>query len=163
MNGPKPTKQATIRRLQDNLVVLGTGVIVFGVWTIIKMVLLCTLGSTSLQNLIGPANSDVPMVAFYVALVLAGLFELGMRLFVGLSARSEGFGKRKGYGYLIVVALMILASGVSVVQSTTSLFFLEASFFDYVVTLAIEGTSLVLLVLLVYSSVKLKQLSRATD
>ena len=160
--GKPQTQQATIRRLQDTLVVLGTGVIAFGVWTLVKSILLYTLGNAHFREQMGQPATAMALEFIYVAVGIGTLCELGFRLYVGLSARAEGFGKRKGWGYIVVVGIMALFSLLSVVVATRALIFLETDAMDFVVTLGIEGTSFVLLVLLIYSSVKLKKIMRAT-
>lgn len=151
------------RRLQDSLVVIGTGILVFGAWTLLKFLLLIFLqDAESQRQFFHMDQEDVPLYIIYIALGIIATFDLGSRLFVYLSARAEGFGRRKGYAYLLIAGIMAILSTLSVITAAQALVAIDAGFFESLVTLTIEGTSAVILVMLIVNSVRLKRLTRAT-
>lgn len=161
MEVAKPTQEATKRRLQDSLVIIGSGILVFGAWSLLKVVLLIfTQNVDTVLHLFGLEQDDAPLFVSYTAIGILIFFELVFRLFICLSARAEGFGRRKGYAYLVITGIMAILSTLSVVASAQALAALDASFFDRIVTLTIEATSAFILVLLIVNSIRLKRLTR---
>ena len=118
-------EEAKIRKSQNILICSGQAVILFGIWSIIRMFLLIYLDPLQFEEMIR-YSSDIPHNVFR-AFILAGvgtalLADLILRLFMGLSAIREGKsgipGKRF---YLIVVslylALSLFADGYSILSS----------------------------------------------
>ena len=157
----KPTQEAAKRRLQDSLVIIGSGILVFGAWSLIKVILLIYTQDTATQShFFGLDQEEVPVYVMYLAVGIIAFFDLVSRIFVCISARAEGFGRRKGYVYLVIAGFMALLSTLSVITSATALAALDASFFERIVTLTIEATSVFILVLLIVNSIRLKLLTR---
>ena len=95
-------KQVAIRKYQNTLIVVGSGIILFGVWTVVKMMgsffLLKDETVAALRGFGGAAMDDIPDEAvFYISLVavlVIMLVILAIRTYVGLSAISEGRGQK---------------------------------------------------------------------
>ena len=99
-----------LRRSQVSLVTLGFGVILFGVWSVIKSLLYFRTGLfDDLDTQVEPEQLlfvKLVTVAFVALIVFA---DLGFRLKIGLSARAEGMGRRQKSGYLVPAALIVLS------------------------------------------------------
>ncbi len=101
--------EAAIRKYQSDLMTGGNGVILFGLWSIIKVIMTYTLTDTT--NLY--INEDLPeyvmaaiyFVVFFVVLYLIGL----LHVYVGLCAISEGTGMKSGKLYIVLSILMAVA------------------------------------------------------
>ena len=98
------------RRNQNTLIVLGTGVMLFGFWGIIKLIAQILLGfqifdPKDLEDL-GPEGTI--FVLFFVAIVLS--IDVILRLYASLRARREGLGKKTGVGHLIVLVMLLISS-----------------------------------------------------
>ena len=163
--------QIRIRRSQNTLIVVGTGTILFSVWTVIK-----TLGAFFLlknesvdvvkeaAGEIGVALSDQQV--FYIVLAVMVLFMilfLAVRTFIGRSAILEGRGLRRGNGYLILASILIILGIASLVTSIFSTGSQESlsvfsvfSNYTSLSTLIIEFTSMIMLVELVYSAIRIR-------
>ena len=153
------TRQARVRRLQDTLGIVGVGVIAFGAWTLAKTILFLFLyNEGSIRQLYG-LNDELPMEVFYIVFAVFSLFDMMVRLYVGLSARAEGLGKRKGSAYLVVAALMVALSVAGLVFMAFSESSGSPSLFDLIMTVIIEVTSIATLVLMIFSAIRLRQLS----
>ena len=158
----EPTQQAQLRRLQDTLAVVGGGVIAFGTWSVVKIALLFALFSEEAVHQIFRVDNNIPTLVVFAVTIFIACLDLLIRLFVGLSARAEGRGEKKGSFYLVVAGLIAVANAFSVASlafgSTTS-----SSLLDAAVTVAIDVTSLVTLILMIRCAVQLRQLSRQAE
>lgn len=158
----EPTRQAQVRRLQDTLAVVGGGVIAFGMWSLVKSVLLIALLNEEAVIQVFQLDSDTPMSIVFIAIIFAICFDLAIRVFVGLSARAEGHGEKKGNLYLIIAVFIAAANAISIASfvfgSTVYL-----SMFDAAVSIAIDATSFVTLVLMIRCAVRLRQLNRQAE
>lgn len=152
-----------LRRNQNNLVMIGSGVILFGIWSILKALLFLMLDGSNLateyfERLAQHGVTDRAQVIALLFLLL--LVEQAARLYVGLNARWEGFGRKRGNLYVVVAVLMSVFHLVSVVIGFRTGF----QYFDYypeaATSLLMDLTSLVVLLELVNSVRKVRWLSR---
>ncbi len=153
----------TIRRLENNLTTLGAGVILFGFWSFIKSALTyILLGDQSWNNV----SDEIRTAVIISSWILVALIAL-MYLWLGLSARAEGNGKRKGNFYLVVIGLIIFFSSLLILVNVISLIFLRDEFDVILITLIIDVTKVVFLIQILYSAIKLRKLRKqkqdATD
>ena len=148
-------KERKMRRYQNLLTVSGLGVIIFGLWSVLKTILLLFMKEGILSEI--PDDTFVRVMFF---LILGGilLVDVLIRLYVGLSARAEGFGKKKGYGYVVIAILMSLASLTSLVL----IFFdsNEQSIWELIVSVIVEATSLVVTIELLVAAFTVKKLKK---
>ena len=118
--------RAKVRRLNSNVVISGTFVIIYGLWTAIKTILSVNYGQESLKNLLG-FNMDSLSEEFiwtYTFLILIMLVVMYIHYRIGISAIRFGknyvYGKkRKRKSFFIVFgaiyALIILLSNIRVI------------------------------------------------
>ena len=101
-------EESELRRGQNTLFILGGGVITFGVWSVVKMIMYFALDPAKYFHF-----DDIPQeyrllamaFAYGIIALIVGL-DVGLRFYVGLSARAEARGKKKSRAYIIVAALM---------------------------------------------------------
>ena len=164
------TEQAEKRHLQDTLSIAGTAFIAFGVWSIAKIGLFFALSNErAVRELLGmdiasrgDVNTTTLTIIVYVTLGIIAIIDLSVRAFVGLSARSEARGKKKSPLYLVVALIVAIANAFSLVtlaMSSAS----TLSIFDAIIPVIIEGTAIVSLVLVIYCSIRLRRMSKATE
>lgn len=172
--GTEPTRQARIRRLQDTLAISGVGTIAFGAWSLAKIALvflflggntnslLLQLASEEASRQLIEAEGDAFAFAIFAFVIFAACIDLGMRLYVGLSARAEGHGRQKGVFYLVVAGLLATSSAFSIILAALgSVEFL--TLLDAVVSIAIEATSLGVLVLMISCSIRLRRMAKPEE
>ena len=150
-----------LRKNQNTLVIVGEGVIAFGIWNVMKILLSIAFVEDTRQSLLYDAATGEaePLALVVVGVVIMLGLILALRLFVGLSAISEGRGRRRRYGYLVFTALMILVDGAALIST----FFVSDPFdtmLDGVITVVVELTSIVTLVELFASGIRVKALTR---
>ena len=150
-----------LRRNQNYLVMIGTGVIILGFWSVIKTVMFLILEPQDITGFSSTIQiSGMPIHTSYLILVVLLSIELATRLYVGLSARSEGFGARKGITYVIFAILLSILHLAAIVASIASGFRFYDNPADAAVSLLMDITSLVTLVELINSVFKVRWLSR---
>ena len=146
------------------LIIIGTGVIAFGVWSVIKTVLYYALSRDEMLRILKEQGLEQGYEAgVYVLIALALAFILGLRIYIGLSARAEGVGKRRGNGYVVLAAIMTLANFGGFVLSVVGAFELELTLdniVDLSVTFVVELTSIATMAELVYSALRVRNLRK---
>lgn len=148
-------KEIKMRRYQNLLTVSGLGVIIFGLWTVLKTILLLFLQEDMVDDL---PDGLFYRVLFFTLIGGVLLIDFLIRLFVGLSARAEGFGKKKGYGYIVVAILIAIASLASLVL----IFFdiADRSILELIVSFIVEATSMIATVELLVAAFTVKKLKK---
>ena len=104
----------------------GLGVILFGVWSIVKIILTVVYRPDLITGSSDAADAASPAVAVLVLFIFFLVPDLLLRMYVGLSARAEARGRKKGYGYVVVAWIMaavlvaiIIFGTVAFIQSGT--------------------------------------------
>lgn len=165
-----------LRRYENTLVILGTGVIMYGLWSVAKTVFLLlqearnlrasgalSLAGAQLQG--GPEMARLVTVSGWVvfwviAVVMIGI-DIALRLYVGLSARAEGFGtKKRGSGYLVVAGLMAVLSFATAVYTILHIPSGLNDLENNIVTMIVEVTSVIILVEMIRAAWKVKKLRK---
>ena len=155
-----------LRRKQVTLVTLGTGVILFGVWSVVKSLLYYR------TNLFADLDTQVEpellpyMLATVVIVALFVLADLGIRLKIGRRARAEGMGRRQKNGYLVLAALIVL---VNITGDLLGVYALvkygisEQSGLEYVVSVLVDLSSTVLLAELIVTALRVRKLRAMSE
>lgn len=170
-------EQRKIRKSQITLVIVGTGIIVFGAWAAVKVYLLVLFRRAELikglrEIIDDSADAYEDRYLVYAILVLATVYvliEMGVRLYVGLSAIAEGRGSRSGKMY-IVFALLLILSSLPVVMAdiyevvtnspTLEIGSVALSRSNAGTSLIIDLTSLVMNIQMVVSAFRIKNFKR---
>ena len=161
-----------LRRDENTLMVVGSGVIVFGIWSVLKVLLLETtrlpemIAEIRLEDLgleeLGLGDLSWVVAAMAIMLVLIGLLlDLSVRVFVGLSARAEGKGKKQGRAYLVWSALLLTLSGLSFCSYVYAFFRRSDQIMDADAAILVELTSFVTLLQMILSAVRVRRARRA--
>lgn len=155
------------RRLKDILISSGTGVVMFAVWGVVRTILNFTLVNKN-NNEFAEITSELgegqyadiffAVLAILTCAILAA--EVGIRLFVGLSARAEGKGKKRGWAYVIVAYIMIPIYLAGLVVSIINIATVNTGIIDMIVTVLVEATSLFAFVELAVSATRLKRIKK---
>lgn len=154
--------EVKLRRYRNLLVISGTGVIAFGVWSVVKAILFMTLTPDPLQlsEMTDVSAFELPFVKMMIYIVLAVILavDLSLRLYIGLSARAEGNGKKKRIVYVVVAAIILLLSLWSIITS----FHLSEydSLLDMIVSFFVELTSAAAFFEVIYASCMVRRLQK---
>ena len=150
---------AKTRRLENNLITLGTGIIAFGLWAFIKLILtVMFLGSAYFAD-----TPEEDRLAFMIATWIVAVLTLLMYVWLGSSARAEGKGKRKRPVYLFFVGMISVYSFFVIL---IEVFYLITEFNDIAdpltlfISIIIDTTRMIFLIELIYSSVSLRRIRK---
>ena len=152
--------QRDLRRNENILAVSSLTMILFGVWTAIKLVLYFSLSEDGFRAIPKDAEGQLERLILIAILVLFIGGSMTFRLIVGLSARAESMGRKKGYGY-VVLAVLILAADILALGF--SLAHIEENFdswMDLIITLFVEATSMLTIAELIVAAFRVKKLKR---
>ena len=156
------TEQAQVRRFRDTLTIAGSAVIAFGIWSLAKIGLFLKFADeNALSWLLGLDKASLT-IALYASLIVITLVDVGMRTYVGKSARAEGRGMKKSPFYLGLATIIAIANTSSVVAIALSAA-LAHSFSSMIVPIVIEATAIAALVLVVRSSMRLRRMSETAE
>lgn len=102
-----------LRKCQNRLVDAGVGVILFAIWSVAKVNLYLGLSMFPIDQLYETADevgiNEKFFLAFMITIAAAILlWQLSTRLYIGLAAVAEGKGKKKGWGYLVLTAVLLI-------------------------------------------------------
>ena len=150
------TGQAQIRRLQDTLTIAGSAVIAFSVWSLAKIGMFLAFADKNMLGWLLGLDKESLTIAVYVSLIVIALIDVGVRAYVGMSARAEGRGVKKGPFYLAVAAVIAIANVSSLAAIVLSTSF-SLSPLSMIVPIAIEATAIAALVLVIRSSMLLRR------
>lgn len=164
-------EQIKIRKSQNTLIVVGTGTVLFSIWSAVKLLSVVFLLRQEIVEAIfkqtGTAEDIPENILFWVVAVLCIIFALvvmGIRIYVGLSAIAEGQGKKRSIFYIIIAVLMILLTTLSVCMS----FFIAKDPDQFSVltgdqsfsAMIIDATSVIMLTQMVVSALRIRQFNR---
>lgn len=150
-----------LRRYQNTLVIAGTGVIVFGIWSVVKVILAIFLMPPWYEELLKSAREnqvDIQMIKWF--LVIMPVLSLLLRLYVGGSARAEGLGRRSGRGYLAVGILLSLFALLNLIYDGAVFDLAADDLVDQVAQTLLDLTSLSALLEVIVSGFRVKTLAR---
>lgn len=154
-----------LRKHQNTLVVAATGVVLFGLWSIVKTLMFLTsswavLATEAVE--LGLTNKFV--IAFIIAIMIAVLgADLLMRLYIGFCAISEGKGTKSRSFYLLVAGWMFFASVISFPANLHNAYITTGFALDTLIATVLEFTSLYALADLLFSGIRIKQLRKQLE
>lgn len=161
-----------LRRNQNLLYCVGTGVIMFGLWNVIKGIVTIFLQKDELilvfetvKESLTPDKADYFVSTFTIVCIIIGIIIgvlLLMHICVGLSARKEGMGRRKKdrVAYLVVAVILMVLTAAAVVLEILTLFKSPEGLLDEIVTVIVDVTSLVVIIELIVTGIKVRKLKR---
>ena len=144
-----------IRKLEHDMITIGTGIIIFGFWSFIKFALTnIFLGMRRYESVDGRYTALVTAVIWGVAALAPLIY-----LWIGMSARAEGKGRRRSILNLIMLAIIILLSTIVILAEIFALISLK-NVIEMAFTLIIDLTRLVFLLELFADSITLRVLRK---
>lgn len=151
--------ESNIRKLENSLVTIGTGVVILSLWTLFKIILYMIVYLGEIKDVLGTLPHTE--AAFVIVLIAAAVvIELVLHCFVGLSAIGEGRGKRKRPVYLIVTGFIIVLYLAAILLELSLLFFFKAISLTFAVSMVIDVTSTGLIIDMFVASVRLRKLKK---
>ncbi|MBO5572958.1 MAG: hypothetical protein J5947_01790 [Clostridium sp.] len=153
--------QLELRRQQNNLVILGGGVIAFSLWGLLKMLLILITANTQKNYILQDVGEGMAeKIAFYVLFFIFIFADLLFRIYIGRSAIAEGRGKRKGTLYLLFAILLFVFYMAGIGLNMFIKLAEYESLEDRIVQTVIEITSAVIYLELFISALRTRAIQR---
>lgn len=163
-------EQIEIRRSKDTLIVVGAGTVIFGIWTLVKMLSLLIIFRKetveAVLDITGPLEGVSDRFTFWAFTLIFTIMMaavLSVRTYVGLSAIAEGRGKKRRKLYIFLASLMVIFSAYTF---CSSFFTLDApeqfgplTRNQSISALIIDATSMIMLVQMIVSALKIRKLT----
>lgn len=167
-----------IRKYKDTLIVVGMGVVAFGLWSFIKTLAYTVFEKNEIMEIIYENTATMEDVSpegirminififVFLCVVLFGLIaaDILLRIYIAKNARAEAFGTKmkKKNTYLVIAGIMALVSFFSMVYAPIYIIGGEGtdadSYLDMIANVLVEATSFITLMELIFSAVKIRQL-----
>jgi hypothetical protein len=165
-------EQIEIRKSQNTLIVVGSGIVLFSIWTVVKtmgtLFLLRKETVEGIRNMMEPVEGITDDAVFLLLIVMFVVFSavlMGIRMYVGMSAIAEGRGKRRSRLYIFIAIVMIIGN---ILYFFTGFFSTGApeqlgalSRDQSISTLIIDATSVIMLTQMVISALKIRKFRKA--
>ena len=107
-------EQIEIRKSQNTLIVVGSGIVLFSIWTVVKtmgtLFLLRKETVEGIRNMMEPVEGITDDAVFLLLIVMFVVFSavlMGIRMYVGLSAIAVGRGRRRSLLFILIAVIMI--------------------------------------------------------
>ena len=148
--------ETEFRRCRSDLSILGSGVIVFTAWELLKPLLITTVAAEE--------QFSMGMIfAFFFGLFLLFVLDVWLRFYIGKAARAEAAGKQRGNGYMVAAYVFFAFQAVSFVITVAQLFrsgLTEGSVLETAASLLVELSSAIIMGELAFTARKFKKLSK---
>lgn len=152
----KEPGEINLRRNQDTLVIVGTGVIIFGVWSLLKTMFALLLNMGDLYELIMQEETPEGRLVIFIAVTLMLMIDLAFRVSVGLSAIAVARGKKSRFIFVAGALLLAFSSAATVTAQIRGIVTGEEITLISHVAAAVEFTSLITLTQLINSAMAIR-------
>ena len=171
-------EQRKIRRSQSTLVIVGTGIMMFGVWTAVKSFSIVFLRKEeTVQDFLASSSGEgmelTPTQAFIAVLVMTAAYvavELAVRVFIGKSAVAEGRGLKTGRAYIIWTYILMFFTLLAILLEIAVTAFITAAdlgFLDFdtgdatqgnaITAMIIDTTSMIMMIQMLISAGRVRR------
>ena len=154
------SKKQKLRRLENNLVISGTGLMAFTVWSMIRVLLFVYTYRDEVMLLLREEGDwegedmPLPLLLLYFALIF--LVVALPSLYVAKAARDEGRGRKSRRVYIVLAMIMLIPQAFTAIYSITDIFMAE-DIFAAIVTATIDITVLSVLAETVTTAIRVKK------
>ena len=152
----KEPGEITLRRNQDTLVIVGTGVIIFGVWSLLKTMFALLLNMGDLYELIIQEETPEGRLVIFIVVTLLLVIDLAFRVSVGLSAIAVARGEKSRFIFVAGALLLAFSSAATVTAQIKGIVTGEEITLISHVAAAVEFTSLITLTQLINSAMAIR-------
>ena len=158
--------QEELRRHQHTLVIGGTGVIAFSLWSLIKGTIFSFLIKQPAEvaaityDAIFVSEHVQLVVLLLVGLILAMILDFPLRLYVARTANAIGKGRRSSsFGFMAALVIITLTDLFEIVLGVMTFSLERGTFFNDIIAIVVDLTSFFILVRMLYAVHMIKKLS----
>ncbi len=157
--------ETKLRRYRSSLVTNGIGIINFGLWSLIKVIIAAVVNPSNYTESIDDEIVNTPAFIFGTIIILIIILAILIfpYLYIGLSAYREGVRGKKGSGYLIFAGIILLVTILQMVFYFFPQDSYEMSVSTYVASFLIDFTTIILLLDTIYAAIMSRKLSKLLE
>ena len=153
-----------LRRYRASLVTDGVGIITFGLWSIIKMIVTVLMqpvdvGLSSIETISDPTEKLLVIVIAIVFVLIIVAIILGIHLYIGISSYREGLHGKKGSFYLVAAGFLAFIICISMTLYFVSPDDSQALTITSIAAFIIDLTTVILLLDMIYAAFKSRKLT----
>ncbi|WP_029321628.1 hypothetical protein [Butyrivibrio sp. AE3004] len=157
--------KAQIRKYYNNLEINGLGVIVFGIWSVLKYLINMIMGQTNMEDIvaiINIGNSDTLVNVVLVIVFIVYTLVLLLHVYIGACAVYYARRKTENTRFLIWAIVLFIINLISVSNYLCSP---ESMEWDdtVIITLMVDFTFFYIIIDMLYSYIKIKKLSKLKE
>ena len=145
---------------RDVLITGGTGVCLFGLWSVIRIVMAFLMGSPEKRNYISRYDTFAGQFFETVVLIAVIVFVLAVHLYIGMSSRAAGYRPTKRKVPVIVTILFIIMCIFAMWSDLFEFDFENKGYIAYIVTLCMDMTLIITLVSIVIAWFRIRWLQK---
>ena len=168
-NVDKMNRQQALRRYQNELVIIGGGVIAFGLWSALQTILIMFFGDKHILQEVEKIILRFPeyrwffYALFLVALLLIIGLSISIRLFIGYKARKEGLHGVQSNLYLVLTAILVVINLTSIFLIMYRVMDGDKDYLNEMVQVIIDITNVVTLIQLIMAAKKSRQIQKELE
>ena len=153
------SEKARLRKYEDDLNVSGTGVVVLGAWSIIRVFIEVFLGAKSSISFDdeSPAFRVIAMIVVIAIMALISFIVMKIHLYIGLNAMRAAKGREHKKGYFVAAVIILILSVLSLITYGDSFQDLE-NIDTTIASIIVDLTTIYIFVVVIISTLKIKEL-----
>ncbi len=148
-----------LRRLQNNLVVAGSGLVVFTFWSVVRIVIMFFTFNEEMLAMFRAEmeGEEVSTTVIVIAVIIVLLLVALPYLYIGKCARDEGRGKKSRRVYIVLAIIMLIPQISGTLYSVANIFNPEEDLISTLVTAMIDITTSAVLLETVITAFRVKK------
>ncbi len=153
------TEKAELRRYEDDLNVSGTGVIVLGAWSIIRVLIELFMNTKEYLNFDGedPDSAMMGMVLVIAIIVVVSFVIMKIHLYIGLNAMRAAKGREHKEGYFVAAIIIAVLSVLSLATYAEDLQDLD-KIDTTLASILVDITTIYIFIVVIVSSIRIKKI-----
>jgi len=153
------TENAELRRYEDDLNVSGTGVIIMGAWSVVRVLIELFMNTREYLNI---DNEDPESAMMSIALAVAVIVVISfvimkVHLYIGLNAMRAAKGREHKEGYF-VAAIIIAVLSVLALFTYKEAFKNIESIDTTMASILVDITTIYIFIVVIVSSIRIKKI-----
>ncbi len=106
------SEKARLRKIEDDLNVGGAGIIILGVWSIVKVLIVAFLGTRDSLDLESenPGTRVIVTLLVIAMIAVTSVIVMTIHLYIGLNAMRAAKGREHKKGYYTAAVIMLIIS-----------------------------------------------------
>ncbi len=153
------TEKAELRRYEDDLNVSGTGVIILGAWSIIRVLIELFMNTKEYLNFDGedPDSAMMGMVLVIAIIVVVSFVIMKIHLYIGLNAMRAAKGREHKEGYFVAAIIIAVLSVLSLATYAEDLQDLD-KIDTTLASILVDITTIYIFIVVIVSSIRIKKI-----